>query len=319
MTKLYAAVTGCTGIISVETEASYGAITSSAVVECTASTLTLGDAISIDIGYDVSHGVVLDGFVKKVEMIKPDRIYRITANDLLVRAVDFFIAADDPESPLQYNNISDYNLVNSLLGLAGLPGVVSGAPSPSFTFGTNEDGARFNLQSVADALQFILSVTGRTLYAESGDIYYVDRKPYIVTGDTPTVFLSAGNNLIDISYEESNDKIRNVIKVYGKSPLTAKASASSPYLVVDQTAVIAHELLDTQEICQATADVNLEILNRLGRTWAITCVGDHTIRPRAICRITDEFATPTPTDAFIYRVSHQFSESGFVTQITAIT
>jgi len=104
--------------------------------------------------------------------------------------------------------------------------------------------------------------------------------------------------------------------VYGKTPLTARASASSPYVVVDQAAVIAHELLDTQSICDATAAVNLELLNRLAQTLTIDLHGDSSIDPRSIYHVTESF-TDTDDDVFVYRVSHAFSEAGFTTSVTA--
>lgn len=318
MTTLYCTATGCTNILSVETEASFGAITANATIECTATTLTIGDSVSIDLGYSDSHAVVFGGFVKRIKRDKPSKTITITANDLLVRAVDYFLASDNPEEPLTYHSIHDRDLVNSLLGQCGLS-LSSGAVSPTFTYGTNPDGAKFNLQSVADAIQTVCNITGRVCYAEGGLIYYVDRKPYVVGGDTATHYFATGasGNILEISYDASNDKLRNKVVVYGKSPLTATASASSPYVVVDQTSVIAHELLDTQAICDATAAVNLELMNRLGETWTLTVTGDPTITARSIANIVEQFTTPSNRDVFVYRVAHRLNDSGYTTELTA--
>lgn len=318
---LYATATGCSSILSITTEAGYSSITASAVIECDATTLELSNLVDVDFGYADDHAVVVSGYVKKIERIKPEQIYRVTVNDLLVRAVDYFIAADDPETPLQYNNIDDQPLVNALLNQAGIGPVVSAQPLPSFTFGTNPDGARFNLQSVSDAVGFICSVTGRTIYAEAGSIYYVDRKPYVVGGDTVsyTFATGAGGNIIDITEDRSNANVRNIVKVYGKSPLTAKAVGTNPYIVIDQTAVIAHELLDVQDLCNATAAVNLALMNRVQETYNITIFGDVNVLPRRICAITDSFLGLSAKQAFIYKVSHDFGVGGFTTQITAVT
>lgn len=319
MSVLHCTVSNCTGILSVETEASYGAITANAVIECTTTTLTIGDALSIDMGYDTNHSVVFSGFVKKIKRDRASAVINITANDLLVRAVDYFLAANDPENPLTYHSINDRDLVDELLGQCGLS-TVSPQPSPSFTYGTNEDGAKFNLQSVADAINTVCNITGRVCYAEGGSIYYVDRKPYVVGGDTPSHYFTTGSagNIIDINYEASNDKIRNVVQVYGKSPLTARASGSSPYIVVDQTAVIAHELLDVQSICDATAAINLTLMNRLGRTWTLTVLGDPTLTARSIAHITEAF-TESNDDVFVYRVAHRLNDSGYTTELTCVT
>ena len=124
------------------------------------------------------------------------------------------------------------------------------------------------------------------------------------------------HQIISISKEVDNSKIRNVVKVYGKNPLTAKASASSPYVVVDQTAVIAHEMLDTQDICDKTAAVNLELLNRLSVTYTIDLEGDHSILPRRVYHITESF-TGADEDVFIYKVAHSISDAGYICNVTA--
>lgn len=315
--NIYCTVTNCSGLLSVEAESSYGAITSSATIECTSSSLSVGNEVTIDMGFVGDHGVVFSGFVKKVTRTKPSNTITITANDLLVRAVDDFLAADNPESPLTFHSISDRDLVNELLSQCGLS-LSSGPVSPEFIYGTNPDGAKFNLQSVADAVNSICAITGRTCYAEDGLIYYVDRKPYLVGGDTPTHFFTTGNagSITDISYEKSNDRLRNKVVVYGKSPLTASAEASSPYVVVTQTSVIAHELLDTQDICQRTADVNLELMNRLGQTYTMTVIGDHTLKARHIGNISESFTGAFSTDVFMYRVMHRWNESGYTSELT---
>ena len=314
---LYCTVTGCPNLISVETEASYGAITASATIEATDTTLQVGDSVSIDMGYVSNHRVLFSGFVKKVKRDKPSQTATITANDLLVRAVDYFIAAPDPQHPLTYHSIKDRDLVNQLLGQCGLS-LHSGSVSPEFIYGTNGDGAKFNLQSAADAINTVCGITGRVCYADGGLIYYTDRKPYLVDGDVISYYFSTGlENILDISYEASNDKLRNKVVVYGKSPLAATERADSIYVVVDQAAVIAHELLDTQQLCTDTANVNLQIMNRLGQTWTITAIGDPAIKAREICNIYEPFTQTDHASVFMYRVNHRFSESRYVTEITA--
>jgi len=174
---------------------------------------------------------------------------------------------------------------------------------------------------VSDAIQFVAQITGNTIYYDRilDEVQFKARKPYVDTGDTSLGTWATGNsgNVIDINYSESSDKIRNKIVVYGKTPLTASNSAANPYLVVDQAVVIAHELLDTQAICDGTASVNLEILNRLERKAEITLKGDATIQARNIYHITESL-TALDDDIFAYRVSHELSDSGFVTRVTAI-
>jgi len=316
---LAASATGCSDIRSITMEESFSQITASCIVECDTTTASLGDAISVGLGYDTPTNI-FSGYITKIERQRPDNIIRITAFDELIKAVNYFIAADDPEAPFQRNNITSLALITDLLALASITSVTSTEPSPSFSWGTNEDGARFNLQSVADAIGFIANITGGAIWwdASAGRVEYQYRKPYVDAGDTPLATWTTANTAIsDITYHRGTEKTRNVVKIYGKSPLTASASASNPYLVVDQAIIIAHELLDTQQICNDTATVNLALLNRLDEKIELTREGDPTIRARQIYRIEENF-TGFSDDVFLYRVSHMLNDSGFYTSVTAI-
>lgn len=313
--KLYADVTGSSGIQSISVESGYSTIVASATVECTTTSLVLGDAITIDMGYSDEHQNVFEGFVKKVVSQTPDGLYTITAFDSLVRATDYFIVSDDPEQPLTFHSTGDREVVDGLLSQCGLS-LTSGTVSPVFTLGTNADGAKFNLQSVAEAIQFMCSITGRVCYASGGNIYYVDRKPYVEGGDTIIDTWTTNNQILTASKEVDSSRIRNKIVVYGAEGIKATASASSPYVVVDQASCIAHPLLDTQEIAQATADVNLEILNRLAQTVNLDLKGDASVQPRTCYHITESF-TSTNNDVFVYRVTHNLSQAGFITSVVA--
>jgi hypothetical protein len=310
---LYANIPGVTHPRSIQIEEAHSNVTTTATIEADSTTLDLSSSVTIDMGYSDAHEVLFSGYVKRIEHLRPDGTVRITAYDTLVRAVDLFIASDDPEKPFTEHSVSSKTFVNDLLGLAGLPGVVTGEPSPVFTWGTNEDGAKINLQSVSDALSFICQITGNIIYATVlGNIHFEYRPPYIVGGDTSSyTFSNANSNISSILLEETNDPTRNVVKVYGKTPLTAKAVAGLGALVVDQTAVIAHELLDTDSICQATANVNLTLLNRISKTFTVTAIGDTSIRARNIATVSDAFVHPAAKEVYIFRANHMWSSSGY--------
>ena len=317
---VYISATGCSSIRRVETEESYSMISARATIECDATTLTMGDTVTIDAGYADSHGVLFFGYVKRIEYVRPDNVIRISCNDELVKAVDFFIAADDPEAPFQRNNISSLNLVEDVLALASVTNV-SGT-EPGFTWGTNSDGVRFNLQTVADAAQSIANIVGYTLYADkTGAVFFVARKPYVEEADTPSHTFSTGSsgNIVDITYSVSTDSTRNIIKVYGRNPITAQASGSNQYLVVDQTVVLAHEMIDSQEIADGAASVNLALLNRLSESFEITVLGDKTVQAREIATVTDSWIGASAREVFIYRALHTISESdGYQLNLTCI-
>lgn len=321
--SLYASVTGCSNIISVEVQESFSAITATATVECDTTTLNLGDEITIDIGYASDHGVVHKGFVKKITRTRPENTFTIESADVLIRSVDYFIAADDPEHPFQRNNITSLNLVRDLLALAGITNVTTVEPGPAIlTWGTNEDGARFNLQTVADAVRFIADMSGNHLfYDRDADlVQFQARRPYVFDGDVATLTFTdtgASRNIIDCRYESGTDKTRNVCKIYGRGDITARKRADNPYLVVDQAVVIAHELISSSSVAQQIADYNLELLNRLTETYTITLEGDHNIAARLIADLTESFSGASGRDVFLYAVSHFLNEN-YTVQVTAI-
>lgn len=320
-TPLYCAVTGTSSQeISVTIDQSYSQISTVATVECDSTTLSMGDAIEIDMGYVSNHAVLFRGYVKKIEYSRPDFITRITAYDTLVRATDYFIASENPDDPLAFYNISSLSLIQQLLGVCGISNVVG--TEPGFTWGTNEEGAKFNLQTVADAVQFVSSTVGYTLYDDgTGQIHFVQRYPYATASDTPTMSFITGNSgqILTCQYIKSTEKTRNRIVVYGKSPLRSSIRADNSNLVVDQTAVIAHPLLDTQEICDGTALVNLQILNVLTQSFEVEVEGDPAILPRTIATITDSYSGASNRKIFLYRVSHSLSsQGGYITSFTGI-
>ena len=319
---LYITATNCTGIRSVTIEESYSNITASAVIECSSSTLVMGDLVTINMGYVADHAIMFKGYVKKIEKQRPENVIRITANDLLIRAVDYFLAADNPKQPYQFNNISSLDLITELLALAGITNVTTTEPTPVFTWGTNADGARFNLQSVAEACQFVAGISGNTIYYDiAGDkVEFTNRKPYATDSDTPLGTWNTGNSgyITGITYEQSTDKTRNRVRVYGRGNITALAEASNSYLVVDQTLVIGHEMLDTQAIADGTAEVNLELLNHLGETYTLDLEGIVGLHARQIYTLDESFTGTSNRKIFVYQVSHSLDESGFISHVTAI-
>ena len=240
---LVATATSCTGILSIQSEESFSMLSGTCVIECESTTLTIGSAVTATI----MGTTVFSGRVKKLERLFPEMFVRVSCNDILVQAVDYFMVSDDPEAPFQRNNISSLNLVKDLLAEAGITNVTSTEPTPTFVWGTNEDGARFNLQSVADSISFIAAITGNTIYFDraANRVEFIRRVPYVEAGDVSSGSWITGTSgsLLEIQYSESSDRTRNVVKIYGRSPLTATRSASNAYLVVDQAIAIAHELL----------------------------------------------------------------------------
>jgi hypothetical protein len=134
---------------------------STATIETTDTALTLGDAVSVDLGYSDDHEVVFQGYVKQIEeKFSPDHLFVITAYNTLIRAQDFFIASSNPDSALEYQNISAENLVGNLMALAGLTSYTYDATF--FTFGINS-AFEINLVAVLDYAKTIADLLTWTI------------------------------------------------------------------------------------------------------------------------------------------------------------
>src|SRR5574339_447480 len=96
---LYASVTNTSNIISVSYSDNHVAPTSTATIVAESTSLDIGDSVDVYIGYVGDNFKCLTGYVKNVEYKEPERLYTITAANIMIRAVDFFIAASNPEQP----------------------------------------------------------------------------------------------------------------------------------------------------------------------------------------------------------------------------
>jgi hypothetical protein len=289
-----------------------------AVVTCGAHTLSIGDVVaSIDLGYASAHAaMVTNAVVKSIAYNRPTGLYSITLQDGLIRAVDNFLASDDPEHPFQANNISGEDLVRDLLANSGLTSYT--ADATGMTFATIQP-APINLISAWDAINNIAKDAGFTVYMDSsGVVHFSNRKPYIVGGDVSSKSLASGSNLMISDFIQNDDSLRNRVVVYGANSIHATASASSPYLPVGfyKSLVIAHELIDSQVQAQAAADLNLTMFNRLTSTINCTVLGDTGLRVRTIVDVTDA-KSGLAADLFIINgSSHRLGPDGFSTELT---
>lgn len=306
---LYASITGVDTPISIDIVEGFKNISTSCEITCVSTTLGLGDDISIDMGYVGDHGVIFTGIVKKINKAAPDNSIKLSCFDTLVKASDYFMASEDPNEPFSRTNIDAADLVGDLLALASITNYTP--VTTNFTFTEPE----FNLVSVADAIGQINAILAYHIWSdENGQIFFQDRRPYVMVGDTPILTFITGNSgsIITNEYTRSDDDLRNKVVVYGQDPILASAQTSSPYLPVGfyKTAVIASPLITTQSMAQDSADFNLELYNRLTRTVSCEALGDYRLHARDIVTIT-EAHTGVSGDWFVYSLSHSFNDGGY--------
>ena len=315
----------CTGISSAIREVTLTESMAQAAVTadiiCTEHSLSIGDTVTLDLGYADNHAVFLtDAIVKSITYRRPEHNYLISVADQLVKAVDYFIASDDPDAPLTVSNIKAEDLIDTLLALAGLTNYTG--ESTIFTYATQAP-AKINLVTVWQMVETIARVCGGTVYCDSaGQIHFTTRKPYIGGSDTAehTFTVGASGDIEAISFLKSDEWLRNRVVVYGLNSLGIKAtaSASSPYLPGGfyKTLVVAHELIDTVAEAQRTADINLTMFNRLTETVTLQALGKPSIRARDIVAVTEVFTGLSAAEFVVFAAEHSLGPSGYSMNLT---
>lgn len=307
-------VTGTSEVISITFQDSHVAPTSTVTITAISTNLDIGDEVEVELGYVGDTFLVLTGFVKNVEYKEPEREYSITCSNVLARAIDFFIASDNPDEPFSRQNITAEDLIGDLLELAG---ITDYDPDPtSFTFAINNP-VEVNLTPCYDYCHFLADIIAFTIFADTdGTVKLIDRRPYPVEGDTADYTFTV-DDVIEATYEKSDLNIRNKVIVYGSAGISATESASSPYLPAGffRTVVVAAPgVIDSQSMAQQSAEYNLELLNRLTQKVNLSVIGRTGVVPRTIATVTLPGIGVTG-DWYVYSVEHNWSKAGFLTNL----
>jgi len=315
MSSLYGSISGMSGILSIRISESHSSPSATAIIECENHSVDLGDEINIDLGYVGDSDVVFNGYVKLIEQNIPENTYNITLNDKMTRAIDYFIASSDPDSPFSRSNISAEDLVGDVFSLANLNSYEY--ETSYFTFGINNP-VEVNLESVYDFNNRIATLLAYHIWCDnSGTVHFKRRMPYIMDGDTYTHEISA-SEILEEDYSVSEKDLRNRVVVYGNDGVYAEASAVSPYLPTDfyKSVVYASSILvQTNDMAQTIADYNLDKLNRLTESMSINIVGRTDISARDIIRVTPVTLSIGTLDWYVYAIEQSFESEGFTTTL----
>jgi hypothetical protein len=314
--QLYGSVTSTTGLIRINVSQSHGASTANAVVEAIDTDLEVGDTILIDLGYSDDHGIVFSGYVKNVEWSEPERKVTISANDVLIRAADYFLVSADPEAPFSRQNILVTHLAQELLAVCGLNSFVH--DDGYFLTLAIRNPVEINLTSIFDYCSFLADLVAYNMYADiAGTIHFVDRKPHPTDDDVSITTLNRGD-LTEVNYSVTDRDLRNRIVVYGSAGIFAEAKVRSPYLpdnpdgspFYKTVCFAASGLLDSYEDALLTAEYNLAKLNRLTRSGQVTTIGNYILQARqCITVVNSEMGMAGKW--YIYSLDHSWSRSGY--------
>jgi hypothetical protein len=312
--QLSASVTGCSGLTSITVSDSYSAPTSSATIQCMSSSLDVGSAISVSLGYNGSNNRVFAGYVKNVQRSQQPTMYEITCANAMIKAVDFFIVSNSPLTPYSRSNIKAETLVKQLMAMAGLTNY-SGS-STSFTFATKGTPLEVNLTSSYDFSKMVADLLAWHIYADdNGKVWFKNRPPF-PNGDASVASFS-DSGILNVAYWRSDRDLRNKVVVYGSEGINAVAKASSPYLpsgFYKTVLVAAPTLITNQGMANQTASYNLAKLNRLTVGGSLTVFGNSAINCRDCITVNKSDIGMTGL-WFVYGIEHQWSRDGYTTSM----
>lgn len=312
--QLYASVTGCSNIQSVNVSDSYSAATATATINCLNSSLDVGDHVDVYLGYTGNNDRVFSGYVKQVNRSQSPTQYEITCANAMIRAVDYFIVSTNPSQPFSRQNISAEHLVRDIMALAGLTNFTSG--SSGFTFMTQGEPLEVNLTSSYDYSKFIADIIAWHVWADNdGKVHFEDRPPF-PDGDSSVATLS-NSNLLSVSYFRSDRDLRNRVVVYGREGIYAEAKSASPYLpggFYKSVVIAAPAVISTQGQASSAASYNLAKLNRLTIGGTASVIGDPSISCRS-CVNVSKADIGMSGQFFVYACEHEWGNDGYKTNL----
>ncbi len=313
--ELYADIAGIPNskIISVKKTSSHTSASAVLVVEAEDINIGLGDSITADIGYTTSFNTIFTGYVKVIERNSRTGLYTISAHDEMVRAVDFFMAANKPDNSFKRKNIQAEFLVKALLKEAGITNYAFQATN--FTFATKQP-LEINLVGVYDFCKQIANILVWHLWADNnGKVHFKERRPHIVSGDSIDHTITDVTTLSATEITSDRD-LRNRVVVYGRDGVSAVSKASSPYLPSGffKSVVLATDLIDQYKYAKKATNFNLNLLNRLGETVSLKIEGDSSIDARDIIKLENTILGIS-RKYYAYGVDHNWSKEGYTTDL----
>jgi len=295
-----------------------------ATMRCTIETddacgADVGDLLTVNFGLGTATKKFY-GYIKSITRDRLSALVTLHLEDVLCRATEHWFVPEDLDNPWSRSNINAVDLVDDILNECGLS--LYSWDTCSFTFATGNKDVELSLTSAWDAIQWICEITGFSVYADTdGHVHFKDISPTPSGSPAETYTTGDSGNILSLEYSRSDDRLRNKVVVFGRPPAKAEASASSPYVPAGfyKTAIISHEMIDTQQMAQDTADLNLARLNRLTKIVRAKILGGGNVHIRDTVRITEGFSGLSNEDFFVRSLTHSFdTEGGYVMQITGV-
>lgn len=311
-------ITGNPDVVRIEVVNNYRDAVGRATLETrTLGGLGVGDSVEITMGYVGDTAKLFKGNAKSIRAANLPGLYTLECQDVLWQAQEFWFVPADLDNPWSRSNIAAEDLVQDILAEAQLTDYAADY-SPGFTFATGETPVEIKLQSAWDVIGWICEITGAHVYADiNGQVHYTNIDP--VPGvSTHTLTTGAAGQIIFSDYTKSDDNARNKVVVFGAPGIKAEASAAPNGYTLPanfyKTAIISHGMIDTQQMAQDCADLNLTALNRLTESVRCDIEGDPGVECRDTVTVTEAF-TGVSGDWFVLEARHAMQDA-YKTQLT---
>ncbi len=330
--ELSASITKVTEPLAVNVTQSHDAACAIASIICVGTTLDVGDAVTVNLGYNGTNVKAFEGYVKAVEKKTPQGVYTITAHDVMTRAIDYFIVSPTPQAGYKYKNITAHSLIQGLMEMAGLHAF--DFDNTYFTLGINNE-FEVNLVSSYDYSRMISDLIAWTVWADkSGVVHLKNRKPYPMYGisgqpgdvaDTSSLTVT-DTGIFDLTYSFNEKDLRNKVVIYGAEDLYAEAKSSTSYDPATGTnrailppgyykaMVLASPLIDNQGFAQNAVDYNLALYNKIAYQVPITIEGNASIQARDCITVTSAKGSVSGL-WYIFQHELSWSSGGFVSNL----
>jgi hypothetical protein len=325
--------------LSVNISNSHDSAVAIATISCTNTSLDIGDPVEISLGYSTGVVKAFEGYVKNIDLDIPTGLWAITAHDIMVRAVDFFMVSESAEEPFKFRNMSAEDLVQWVLEMSGLTSF--NMDTSYFTFAVHHDG-EFNVVSSYDYAKNIARILAWNIWVDiNGIVQFTNRKPFPMDGslsqpgdppfgnnDVSSIYLT-DDDILTIGLNTHERDLRNKIVVYGADKLTATSSSGTSYNPLTDTmeqilpvnyyksAVLSSPIITDQSFAQDACDYNLSLLNRLAVEISVSIEGNPNLNCRDCVNLNQTTLGSYANRLwYIYQSEQNWSSQGYLTTMT---
>jgi hypothetical protein len=303
--ELTATVSFCTSVQAIDISESWNAAARTFRVVTKATSAVPGALCSVAMGVNSSSGQVI-GYIDAVEYDHKAKLYTVSGRDMMRRAIEYFLVNDENGDP-EYATVGvDAGLeCQNLLNIAGL------ALGSTDTLGyVLKAGVPFSVTSVWDAVQSIMAIGQWRAYCSTGGIIYISSNR--VTPGTPIAILVDSQYVTELVYSQSSKDTINRVVVTGEEGIYAIAIEPSSPIPWAKTAYIHREFIDSEQLAQDIADLNLSLYSGLTEELQLRVFGYEEVHVGDTVEIVETSPSPVGIEGnwVVFSLDRQMNENG---------